>query len=83
MKYWFLNIAIQDGEHEHNSLSVHITKGNKEFDAEDYLNDFYGNSEDTERDGDWFYYQGGSIACNLERLEEITKAEYEVLKKFI
>jgi hypothetical protein len=83
MKYWFLNIHIQDGEHEHNSLSVHVTKGNEKFDVDDYLKDFYGNKEDTEVDGDIYYYQGGSIACSLESLQEITKKEYTVLKKFI
>lgn len=81
MKYWFLKIHIQNGEYEHDSIGLHQTKGEKEFDAEDYVSEFYPNKA-WDSDG-VHYFNGGEIACSVYELKEITKQEYNTLKKFI
>lgn len=80
-RYWYLNIEIRNGEYEHNSKSVHMTKGKSEFDTDDYLKNFYG--DDGDKDGDCYYFNGGEIACSISDFQEITKEEYDVLRKFI
>lgn len=78
MKYWFLNIEIRNGEYEYNSLSLHTGK----FNAEEYVKGFY-NDDGEESDNGEYYFNGGEVACSIKKLKEITKKEYDVLRKFI
>ena len=78
MKYWFLDLKIQCGEYEFDSKSVH--KG-KTFDGEEYAKGFY--SDECEDVDGTYFFNGGEIAVEVNRCEEITKMQYNVLKEFV
>jgi len=82
MKYWYLELSIQNGEYEHSSLSVHKTRaGAPDFDAEAYANDFYAEGEDL---GNGHYsFDCGCVIVYVNQCREIDKSEYKVLSLFI
>lgn len=83
-RFYFLNVAERNGEYEYNHKSVmelpHDTDPIKYF-HDTYPKDFYGGSVFEENDG--FYFNGGEVCVCTEPFKEITKEEYEVLKKYI
>jgi len=84
LRYWFLNIKIINGEYEYNSVSLHMTDGD-EFDAEDWAKSFYetdGGEENEPGDGN-FYFNGGEVCVSVHGLEEISKKDYTILRKYI
>ncbi len=82
MRYWFLDLQITCGEYEFNSTSVHETD-KKEFDAETYAKEFYDNNDDDTEDNEIYYFNGGEVAVEVCRIDEITKKEYDILKEYI
>jgi hypothetical protein len=90
-KFIFLSMQIRNGEYEHSSESVHeipACKTIRKF-GQEYAKDFYGTPpkafqyNDKIDPDDWWYFNGGEIAARVRRIEEITKEEYDVLKRFI
>ena len=81
-KYYLYNIKIQNGEYEYSSKSVHTAPpdGDEKKHADEYVSDFYGSP--SEKDGDWYYFNGGEIAAKMLSVQEITKVEYDVFRKF-
>jgi len=80
MRYWYLDLVVQHGEYEFHCKSVHSQKN--EFDAEEYASDFYGMPDENYGDG-CYLFNCGAVAVQVYEVKEITKAEYEVLKKYI
>jgi hypothetical protein len=84
-KYIFISLEIRHGEYEFNSKLVHEISKRKSTDkfAEDYAKTFYnGKAVKYEKDGDWYNFDGGTVAVKLAHVEEITKEQYEVLNIF-
>lgn len=97
MKYAIFNIEIKCADYEFNSYGLHEMPNEvniSEF-AEEYLSTFYGNYEYNEAgeiieipgeksEGDeGYYFNGGELYCSLVSAQEITKREYDVMKKYI
>jgi len=82
MRYWFLKLKIQHGEYEFYSASLHKTNKEK-FDAEAYARDFYGDPDDPDNTDGTYYCNGGELAVQVYTFEEIKKAEYNTLGKFM
>ena len=40
IRYWFLDLVIQNGEYEFHSKSTHLTEGTQKFDAEEWADLF-------------------------------------------
>ena len=82
-KFVFLQMKIQCGEYEFNSKSVHEIGSRKSVDkfGEDWAKEFYGKKAYV--DGDTHFFNGGEVAVRCCNAQEITKAEYEVLTKFM
>lgn len=84
-RYYLYNVKIQNGEYEHNSYSTHSFPPDvdaKEH-AEKYVEDFYGGEPGEKTFGDdWYYFNGGEIAAKMLSVQEITKEECDVLRKF-
>jgi hypothetical protein len=88
-KFVFLQVGIQSGEYEFNSKSVHELHHRtniKKF-AQKYVKGFYGGKafqydKPADPDGTW-YFNAGEIAVELDKIEEITREEYQALSKFL
>lgn len=88
-KFVFLQIGVRTGEYEFNSKGTHelhyrtnITKF-----AQKYAKGFYSGrpfqyDKPTDPDGEW-YFNGGEVCAWVDRVEEITKEQYEVLSRFV
>ncbi len=82
-KYIFLILEIRNGEYEYESLTIHEIDSRKNSDefAEKYASNFYGSKGKKEDYG--YYFNNGEVAVEVKYVKEATKAEYEVLKKFL
>lgn len=83
VKYLYLELESRNGEYEYHHKSVHQlpVKTNEDEFGEDYARDFYGGGSD-EQDGG-FYFNGGEIHVSVNKVQLITKEQYDVLTKFI
>ena len=88
----FIHIDVTNGEYSYDCKSVHeVTidanknKGNQiNAFGEDHAKNFYSGKGEEDEVGDGIYYfNGGEVATELVRADEITEAEYNVMKKFI
>jgi hypothetical protein len=82
MKYWYVVIEVSIGEYEYLSKSVHKTSGKEEFDLNEYAQGFYGD-EGEELDEGVYEFDCGCVIASAHTCEEITKQEYEVLRKYL
>ena len=82
MRYWFLKMEIQSGDYTVDTSSVHKTPKQEEFDGNAYAQDFWNDGEETYGDG-IYYFDCGCIACSVIRLTEITKKEYDIMRKHL
>ena len=81
LKYLFIHIEIQDGERRHDHKVLHCTTAkNIKFSAERYVATFWGHGE-VDKESRWWNY--GECTGRLKRVEELTLAEYETLKRFL
>ena len=84
-KYYFVVLEERNGEQEY---SIKSTKVVSEGDTIDNLLDrilkqWYPRDEEPPINNGWYEFFGGSLMAKVDRYEEITKEEYEVLSKFI
>ena len=78
MKYLFITLNVQDGENKHTHRVLHSTNGTDIiFVAQWYAAHFYGT--EAERNDDRWEFQAGSIAVELENVQEITEFEYNLM----
>lgn len=83
-------MEIRSGEYEFTSTSVHEISSRRSIVkfGRDYAKDFYGNQpkpfqyNDKIDPDDWWYFNGGEVASRVETIKEITKEEYDILKRF-
>jgi len=80
MKYLFITLKVQDGEHEHTHrvLTTCDDKENALKAADDYVSDYWGESD---KQDDWYYFQGGTIAAKVQDVEVLTEYEYKLMSK--
>jgi len=78
MKYLFITLKVQDGEHEHTHRVLHITTAvNIMFAAQRYASTFWGYGEHNS-DG-WWEVESGCMAIRVENVREISKYEHKLL----
>lgn len=80
-KYVYLVIKIRDGENEYTSDSIHriSLRSNEYIFANNYIKNFY--ADKGEVDGDWHYFNGGTIACKLSTSCLISEQVYNTIKE--
>jgi len=81
-RYYVYNIEERNGEYEYNHKGVVQLGENDDPDEwlEDYTSDFYGGGGDKEEDYYWF---NGEIICWAGMMREISKDEFDVVKRYI
>lgn len=82
-KFLYLVLKITNGEYEYYSKSVHQVnpKIDKEKFSEKYAKTFY--SGKAENNDGTYYFNGGEVAVEVYKIEEVTFQEYLVLNKFL
>jgi hypothetical protein len=80
MKKLFITLKVQDGEHEHTHrvLTTCKTEENVLQAADKYAKDYYGKGN---KEGDWYYFQGGTIAVKVQNVELLSDYEFTLLSK--
>jgi len=81
MRYWITEVEINCAPICENTKSVHKTRGKEDFDSDAYAGDYYGGAE--QNDNGNYELCGGEAIISDCGAKEITKKEYDVLKKFI
>lgn len=81
MKYVFLTLAIQHGEFEFTSRSVHVTDQEVEKYADSVAKEFYFTPSTKVDDGYTFWLQ--DVFVRVEEAKEISKEHYETLKHYL
>ena len=83
MIYVLLNIHVQNGEYEHNHLSLHELPEDTQLDewAENYAKEFYGSEAD--EDNGTYYFYGGEIASRVEDYKTLPPEDYKILKRYL
>jgi len=89
-RFWFLDIEIVHAGHEFHSRTTKTTSNDKEFDAEAYVSEFFGEADEGSKVSDGskgnsysFDCQAGTIVCRVYRLKEMDYKEYQVVSRFI
>jgi hypothetical protein len=78
MKYLFITLEVQDGEHRHTHRVLSVTGGNNiQFAAQRYASMYYG--ENGDHNGDWWNFYSGTIAVKMVRVVELTEFEYKLM----
>ncbi len=82
-KYVYVSLKVRCGEYEFECKSAHEIGSRKSVSVfgEHWAKNFY--SEKSHTDGDVYYFNGGEIAVRCTSSMEITKAEYDVLTKYL
>jgi len=82
-KFLFVEIKVRNGEYEYYSNSLHRVgqKVDKTKYGEKHARTFYENFSH-EEDGT-YYFNGGEVAAELYKVQEVTRKEFSVLSKFI
>lgn len=80
MRYLFINIKIQEGEHQHNHKVLLQTKcNNLDFAAQYYIAHYWGYGQLQDK---WWWWDGVH-AEKLDHWKEVSLSEYEILNKYI
>ena len=82
MRYWFLDIGVRQGDQETRNKAVEQSMRKEEFDSDEYVREWYGQEGDKLKDGQ-YSFDDGCIIISLYACNELTRAEYNVLKKFL
>jgi hypothetical protein len=89
-KYIFIDLLVRHGEYEFNCQSVHEvgSKADKDKWATRYAKNFYNTSGDNkpdvfDNDPGTFYFNCMDVAVQVDDYKEITKEEYNILKRFL
>ncbi|HKR05954.1 MAG TPA: hypothetical protein VJY62_15060 [Bacteroidia bacterium] len=82
-KYVFITLRVRSGDYDFESKGVH--KISSKIDAidfaEKYASDFYGDK--SHEDNGRYYFNGGEVAVDVRRAQEITKEEYDAMSRFL
>lgn len=79
MKYLFIILNVQDGEHRHTHRVLHTSQGTDiNFIAQWYAAHYYGNG--SERYDDWWNYQTRIVmGVRVESVRELSEFEYALM----
>jgi hypothetical protein len=82
-RFYVYNIYERNGEHEYNHKSVIQLDADQDPDKwlEDYTSDFYGGG--SEKEGDSYWFNGWTFLCEAHGMTEISKDEFDVVKRYI
>lgn len=85
-KYFYREIKERNGEYEYSHRSTLIAKSKEDADKQlnDLCKNWYGGAKDSkwEEDGGW-YHNGGEVYVRPLSLNEVSKMEYDILRKYI
>ena len=84
MKYFYFQLKEINGEYQYRHKL--ITELPDDVDPTKALNEAYAGSwygNNSEAEGNGFYYNGGEVYVELTFIQEITKEEYDILNKYI
>lgn len=83
MKHIFIEIDLRIAGDETTSKAVLSIEDDKDVElyAQEYVKNFWGDGEE-EEGSEWVTYPNENLG-RLSRVETLTEAEYEVLKRFI
>lgn len=84
-KFIFVSLDVKNGGFEYGAQSVHEVSARRTANrvGEDCAKNFYSERPfKFSLTDEWFHFFGGEISVRVRNAEEITQAEYEVLKKF-
>ncbi len=83
MKHIFIEIDLRIAGDETTSKAVLSIEDDKDIElyAQEYVKNFWGDGE-KEEGSEWVTYPNENLG-RLRRVETLTEAEYEVLKRFI
>ncbi len=83
MKHIFIEIDLRIAGDETTSKAVLSIEDDKDIElyAQEYVKNFWGDGEE-EEGSEWVTYPNENLG-RLRRVETLTEAEYEVLKRFI
>jgi hypothetical protein len=82
MKYLFIILNVQDGEHRHTHRVLHTTNGtDNDFIANWYAAHYYGTESERQglKDDSWWSFEGGSIAVEVTGVRELSEFEYKLM----
>lgn len=81
-KFYHITIETRDGEREYTSHTSLEASNIDEAEAlaEDYAKDFYGDYTESDDSGHW--HNGGETCTKVDSVQEITEAEFKVLRRF-
>lgn len=85
-KYVFLSIETRDGEREYTQDRVHRIDKEDSIDkfADEFVKTYFDDEDEESGEEDGGYYQlGGQVHCSVKKVMEISKEDYEVLKRYI
>ena len=78
MKYLFITLKVQDGEHQHTHRVLHITTASSiQFAAQRYASTYWGYGE--HNDDGWWEFESGCLALRVENVKEISEYEHKLL----
>lgn len=85
MRYFFIQLKIQNGEYQYYSQAVTFSK-NKQHTAEGIADEkastFYEGCNPDEEDGGYYFY-AGEVHVKVSLAKEISKEHYDILNQYL
>jgi len=83
-KYYYRVLTERNGEYEYDHKNVFMLPEDMDpqVHLKAYAQGFYGGEDGVEEDG-WFHFFGGSVAVCPNRITEITKHDYDVMRRYL
>lgn len=83
-RYAVIKLSIQHGEYSETSTSLHTITDDVFIDeyGRRHAEEFYPDATDDYKD-ETYYSNAGEVATKLISIDEVTKTEFELLKKYI
>lgn len=77
-KYYIMAMKIQNGEYRYDYKYLIMARNIEEAEriAQDHASTFYGNGEKAEGLDDTYYFHGGAVATQIQRVDEIDLATF-------
>ena len=81
INYILLWLEIRCGEYEFDSKGVHAITGDVDEFVDNYTSTFY--ESEVDKDGKWYYFNGGEIAVRVKEVTQISNNTYLTLKDYL
>lgn len=85
MKYVYRTFRERNGEYEYTHKGVHELDDNVNINKflDDYISQWYYLCPKGRKEDGGYYFNGGEVWIGVSNYKEITKEEYDILKKYI